>query len=261
MDNHTRLLHTTLCREDAGQYAFLPGSPQRVDRIAKYLDNPVFVAENRELRTFAGTLEGQRVLVTSTGMGGPSAVIALEELTRLGVTDFIRIGTCSTTMPEVVRGDIVIPSAAVRMEGTSMHYAPLEYPAVPDFSLLCALKAASEKNGFPTHVGVIISRDSFYTQNEAAGKPIGYELQNRWNAYKQMGAIATEMECASLVIAASSLKVRAAGVMVDATDYNQYDEDHNHYPLDYEARAIETAVEAMRGIIRARSRQAEGAGQ
>lgn len=249
MDNLTKMLHTTLGRDDVGSYAFLPGSPQRVDRIAKYLDNPYYITENREHRTFGGTLEGEKVIVTSTGMGGPSACIALEELVRLGVTDFIRIGTCSTTSPDVERGDVIVPMAAVRMEGTSMHYAPLEYPAVPDFSMLQALKEAGQRLEYPVHVGVAISRDSFYTQSEAELKPIGYELSNKWNAYKQMGAICTEMECASLFIAAASLKVRVAGVMVCATSYNKFNGD---YPMDYEPRAIETAVEAMRQVIRSR---------
>jgi uridine phosphorylase len=249
MDNKTKLLHTTLCRDDVGKYAFLPGSPQRVDRIAEYLESPYFIAENREHRTFGGYLEGELVIVTSTGMGGPSTCIAIEELVRLGVKDFIRIGTCSTTSPNVGRGDVIIPAAAVRMEGTSLHYAPIEYPAVPDIDLMTSLRSAASGKGYPAKAGVVISRDSFYTQNEADKKPIGYELVNKWNAYKQMGAICTEMECAALFIAAASLGVRAAGVMVCATEYNKYDEDNNVYPIDYEPRAIETAVEAMRQTI------------
>lgn len=252
MDNKTRLLHTTLCRDDVGKYAFLPGSPQRVDRIAKYLEKPYHIAENREHRTFGGYLEGELVIVTSTGMGGPSACIALEELQRLGVTDFIRVGTCSTTSPKLHRGDVVVPTAAVRMEGTSQHYAPLEYPAVPDFELMRCLLDTARGKGFPVKSGVAVSRDCFYTQSEAEHMPVGYELSGRWNAYKQMGAICTEMECASLFIAAACRDVRVAGVMVCATEYNKYDEDNNKYPADYEPRAIETAIEGMRSWILAR---------
>jgi len=243
------MLHTTLCREEVGKYAFLPGSPQRVNRIADSLEDPFFIAENREHRTFGGYLEGQLVLVTSTGMGGPSSCIALEELTRLGTTTFIRIGTCSTTNPVVKRGDVVIATGAVRMEGTSFHYAPVEFPALPDFELLKLLISSADNSGYPYHEGIIITRDSFYTQNEAELKPIGYELINKWNAYKAMGALATEMECASIFIAAASLKVKAAGVMVCGTDYNQLDDERLKYPISFEPRAIEVAVMAMRNAI------------
>lgn len=249
MDSKMKMLHTTLCRDDVGKYAFLPGSPQRVERIADYLDDPYFIAENREHRSFGGYLEGQLVLVTSTGMGGPSTSIALEELVRLGADTFFRVGSCSTTSPEVKRGDIVIATGAVRMDGTSLHYAPLEYPAMPDFELLTTLCSCADTLEYPVHKGVIITRDSFYTQNEAEKKPIGYELVHKWNAYKAMGAIATEMECAPLFIAAASLKVKAAGVMVCATDYNKLDDEVNKYPMSYESRAIEVAVEAMRRTI------------
>jgi uridine phosphorylase len=135
------------------------------------------------------------------------------------------------------------------MEGTSLHYAPIEYPAVPDLGLTEGLIRAARDKGFKSRAGVIISRDSFYTQSGAEKRPVGYELVNKWNAYKQMGAIATEMECAALFIVAGSLSIRTAAVMVCATDYNQYDGDHNVYPIDYEPRAIETAVEAMRQVI------------
>ena len=240
------MLHTNLTREDVGGYAFLPGSPQRVARIAQYLEHPQFLRVNREHETYAGTLEGERVIVTSTGMGGPSAVICLEELSRLGVHTFLRVGTCSTTSPTVRRGDLVIPMAAVRMEGTSDHYAPPEYPAVPDLTMLDGLRCAAKKTGYPTHVGVVVTRDGFYTQNEAEDKPAGYLLAPRWEAYKAMGAIASEMECSALFIAGASREVRVGAVMVCATNYGHYGHGENHYPGDDELRAVETAVEAMR---------------
>ena len=248
MDNQM-MLHTNLTREDVGHYAFLPGSPQRVARIAEYLENAKFIRCNREHETYEGYLEGEHITITSTGMGGPSTVICLEELVRLGVHTFIRIGSCSTTAECVKRGDLVIPFAAVRMDGTSMHYAPVEYPATPNLEVLDAIRAAAAEKAYPSHVGTIITRDSFYTQNEADKKPVGYLLTPKWNAYKMMGAIATEMECAPLFIAGASLGVRTGCVTVCATDYNQYADDVNKYPMNYEPRAIETAIEAMRQII------------
>lgn len=253
MSQEVMMLHTNLVRKEVGGYDFLPGSPQRVDRIAKYLDDFHFVKENREHRTFAGYLEGELVLVVSTGMGGPSTSICLEELVELGAHTFIRVGTCASVSRGVGRGDVIIPTGAVRMEGTSMHFAPLEYPAIPDPEVNDALLHALHEKGYPGKRGVIITRDSFYTQNRAASKPIGYELVNKWNAYKMMGAIATEMEGSPLFIAGASLGVRTGVVLVCATDYEvESDEDkktNKTYPMNFEARAIEVAIEAMRELI------------
>ncbi len=249
MDGKQRLLHTTLAKGDVGAYAFLPGSPQRVDRIAKYLDDPRFVAENREHRSFVGELEGEKVAVVSTGMGGPSTCICLEELVRLGARVLIRVGSCATVSPGTHRGDLVIPQAAVRMEGTGLHYAPIEYPAVPDHGLLELLLRVAADSGYPCRTGVVITRDGFYTQCEAESKPAGYDLAPRWKAYRMMGAIATEMESAPLFIAGASLGVRTATVLVCATEFDSYEDDRERYPMDFEPRSIEIAVEAMRRAI------------
>lgn len=246
-----RMLHTNLTKADASRYVFIPGSPQRVERIAKYLDSPKFVTVNREHETWCGYLEGQKVLVTSTGMGGPSTAIAVEELARVGATTFIRIGSCASTSDDTVMGDVVIPSACVRMEGTALHYAPLEYPATPSIEVFDALREASEEKGFPTKIGTVISRDGFYTQYEDSDKPYSYELANRWKAYKMMGALATEMEAATLFIVGASLGLRTGGVMVCATNSRKTNANCGEYPISYEPRAIEVAVEAMRRLIRA----------
>lgn len=246
-----RMLHTNLTKADASRYVFIPGSPQRVERIAKYLDSPKFVTVNREHETWCGYLEGQKVLVTSTGMGGPSTAIAVEELARVGATTFIRIGSCASTSDDTVMGDVVIPSACVRMEGTALHYAPLEYPATPSIEVFDALREASKEKGFPTKIGTVISRDGFYTQYEDSDKPYSYELANRWKAYKMMGALATEMEAATLFIVGTSLGLRTGGVMVCATNSRKTNANCGEYPISYEPRAIEVAVEAMRRLIRA----------
>lgn len=245
-----KMLHTNLTEKDIAKYVFLPGSPQRVKRIAEYLDHPEFVVVNREHETWTGTLEGERVLVTSTGMGGPSTAIALEELTALGAETFIRIGSCASTSENVGMGDVVIPNACVRMEGTGLHYAPVEYPAVPDIDVFDALRSAASETDYPIKVGTVISRDGFYTQYEDAHKPYSYELTNRWNSYKMMGALATEMEAAALFIAGASLNVRTGCVMVCATNYKKTCADSGVYPISFEPRAIEVGIAAMRKLIR-----------
>ena len=246
-----KLLHTNLSKANTAKYAFIPGSPQRVERIAKYLDNPEFVTVNREHETWCGYLEGQKVLVTSSGMGGPSTAIAEEELARIGVTTFIRVGSCASTSDETVMGDVVIPSACVRMEGTGLHYAPLEYPATPNIEVFDALREASRVKGFPTKIGTVISRDGFFTQYEDSNKPYSYELANKWKAYKMMGALATEMEAATLFIVGASLGLRTGGVLVCATNNKKTNTKCGSYPISYEPRAIEVAVDAMRRLIRA----------
>ena len=240
------LLHTNLKASEVGKYAFLPGSPQRVERIAKYLDNPSFLKVNREMETWIGYLEGEKVMVTSTGMGGPSTAITVEELTELGCDTYIRVGSCATVSEKCGRGDVVIPLACVRMEGTALHYGPVEYPAVADIEVFDALRASANKLQYPTAIGTVITRDGFYSQYDEFDKPSAYYIKPQWEAYKKLGAIATEMEAATLYVASASLGVRAGSVMVCATDYKKVNKT---YPMDYEARAIEVAVEAMRQLI------------
>lgn len=241
------MLHTNLKKSEVGKYVFLPGSPQRVERIAKYLDNPSFLKVNREHETWVGYLEGERVLVTSTGMGGPSTAIALEELIELGADTFIRIGSCATTSDKCGRGDVVIPSACVRMEGTSLHYGPIEFPAVPNIEVFDALRNSAREYSYKSVVGTVISRDGFYSQYDDFNKPSAYYIKPKWEAYKSLGAIATEMEASTLFVAASSLNVRAGAVMVCATDYKKVNKT---YPMDFEARSIEIAVKAMTELIK-----------
>lgn len=248
-DKNTKMLHIALSKNQVGKYAFLPGSPERVPRIAAYLSNSEKVAQHREHTTYNGYIDGTLVTVISTGMGGPSTAICLEELVKLGVTTFIRVGTCASTSPLVKRGDVVIPNAAVRMEGTSSHYLPMEYPAVPDYLLMKKLEEAAIDLGYEYNIGVSITKDSFYTQVEPETRPIGYELLQRWNAYEKGGATNTCMESAPLFIAAGSLGVRAATVLVSATNYKDYGNDDKVYPSDTEKRAIITGIEGMRKVI------------
>ncbi|MCR5101018.1 MAG: nucleoside phosphorylase, partial [Butyrivibrio sp.] len=174
-------LHTT--PEMIGKYVILPGDPGRCEKIAKYLDDPKLEVQNREYTTYSGYLEGEKVNVTSTGIGGPSASIAMEELYRCGADTFIRIGTCGGMQLDVCGGDVLIASGAIRMEGTSKEYAPIEFPAVADFEVVNALTEAARKLDYKYHVGVVECKDSFYGQHEPEVKPVGYELLNKWDAW------------------------------------------------------------------------------
>ncbi|OQB23995.1 MAG: Uridine phosphorylase [Firmicutes bacterium ADurb.Bin182] len=249
MDNE-KLMHIGIRKGEVGAYAFLPGSVERASKIAEYFDNPVKIAHNREFLTYTGTLEGVPVSVTSTGIGGPSTAIAVEELYRCGVHTMIRIGSCASTSPKIGIGDIGIPNGAVRMEGTSDHYLPVEFPAVPDFFLVKELEAAAVRLGYKYNIGVSITKDSFYTEVSPHTKPVFYELENKWRAYEKGGATTTDMECAPLFLAGASLNIRTATVLICATNYNDYSNDDKDYPRDWEHRAIEVGIEALRSIIK-----------
>lgn len=247
----TRMMHIGLCKGDVGRYVFLPGSPERTEKIAKYFENPREIAFCREYRTWVGTLDGEPVAVTSTGIGGPSTAIAMEELYQCGVDTMMRIGSCASTSMKVRQGDIIIPNGAIRMEGVGSHYLPLEFPAVPDFEMMKDIEQAAIQCKLPYHVGVTITKASFYTQSSPETKPIGEELMRRWAVYEKGGAISTSMECAPLFLIGASLGIRTACVMVSATNYKDYDDQGNKQPLkDLEDRAIRVGIEAMRRIIR-----------
>jgi uridine phosphorylase len=257
MEENIKMMHVGIRSGDIGEYVFLPGSPERSEKISKYFDGPEEVAYNREYRTFTGKLDGIRVSVTSTGIGGPSTAIAVEELFQCGAHTMIRIGTCASVSEKVSIGDIAIPNGAVRMEGVGNHYLPLEFPAVPDFYLVKELEAAAERLGYKYNVGVTITKASFYSQNSPETKPVANEIINKWRAYELGGATSTEMESAPLFLIAGCLGVRAATVLVSATNYKKYSNDDRTYPRDWEHRAIETGIEAIRAVIR-RDRETRG---
>jgi len=248
-----KMLHINLAKGEVGKYAIIPGDPDRCEKIAAYLDNPRKVVQKREFTTYQGYIEGQLITVTSTGIGGPSTAICIEELVKCGADTFIRVGTCASTSKKVSRGDIVVVNGSVRMEGTGCHYLPLEYPAVPDFQITKLLEETARELGFPVFVGVTITKDSFYTQTEPETKPVSEELISRWNAYVRGGAIATSMEEATLFLAASSLGIRGASILVSATNYKNGVSKKNSadvYPTDYIQRPIKTAVETIRKLIK-----------
>ena len=236
---------------DVGRYVFLPGDPGRCESIAAHFDNPVHIGMNREYNIYTGTLLGEKVSVCSTGIGGPSASIAMEELVNIGADTFIRIGTCGGIDLDVQPGDVVVATGAVRYEHTSVEYAPIEFPAVPDFDVTAALKAASEELGYRTHVGVVQCKDSFYGQHSPEKSPVYWELQQKWESWKRLGVKASEMESAALFVVASALKVRC-GSCFHAV-WNQEREMLGMFMKMTEdtSGAIRVGIEAMKKLIAA----------
>ncbi len=248
-ENEGKQYHIQVGKGDVGRYVILPGDPKRCEKIAKYLEHPVLIADNREYITYTGTLDGVPVSVTSTGIGGPSAAIAMEELVMSGADTFIRIGTCGGMDLEVKSGDLVIANGAVRMEGTSREYAPVEYPAVPDFGVTNALVKAAGKLSKKYHVGVVQCKDSFYGQHSPETKPVGYELIDKWNAWVRLGCKASEMESAALFIVASYLHVRAGSVFLVMANQERAKKGLENPVVHDTDAAVQTAVEAVRELI------------
>ena len=262
--------HTQVGIGDVGRYVLMPGDPKRCAKIARYFDNAEQVADSREYVTWTGTLDGVMVSATSSGIGGPSTAIAVEELSLCGVDTFVRVGTCGGIQPEVKSGDLVIATGAVRMEGTSREYAPIEYPAVADLQVTNALASPEtgvlkgseisagvrEQNEKPAmvpayHIGVVQCKDSFFGQHEPEKMPVSYELLNKWEAWKRMGCLASEMESAAMFIVAEKLRARAGTCLLVVA--NQEREKLGLYnPIVRDTdQTIRTGIEALRELIRA----------
>lgn len=250
-ENADKQYHIQVGKGDIGRYVILPGDPKRCEKIAKYFDGAQMVADSREYITYTGSLDGVKVSVTSTGIGGPSAAIALEELVQSGADTFIRIGTCGGMQTDVMSGEIVIASGAVRMEGTSREYAPIEYPAIADIAVVNSLIAAAKTLGKNYHVGVVQSKDSFYGQHSPETKPVSYELLNKWEAWKRLGCLASEMESAALFIVASSLKVRVGACFLVLANQEREKAGLENPVVHDTDMAVRIAVQGIRNLIRA----------
>lgn len=249
-EDPNRQYHIQVAPGEVGKYVILPGDPKRCKKIAEHLDDAKLVADSREFVTYTGTLNGVKVSVTSTGIGGPSAAIALEELVKAGADTFIRVGTSGGIDLSVKSGDLVIATGAVRMEGTSKEYAPIEYPAVADIEVVNALIGAAKEMCVPYHAGVVESKDSFYGQHTPESKPVSYELLNKWEAWKRMGCLASEMESAALYIVGSYLRVRIGTVLLVMANQERAKEGLDNPVVHDTELPIKTAVEAIRSLIR-----------
>lgn len=234
---------------DVGSYCILPGDPGRCQAIAQYFDRPVHVKTNREYETWTGNLLGERVSVVSTGIGGPSAAIAMEELANLGVHTFVRVGTCGGIALAVQSGDVVVATGAVRMEGTSREYAPIEWPAVPDYQVVNALIQGAKRLGKRWHAGVVQCKDSFYGQHSPGRMPVAYELEQKWQAWKRLGVLASEMESAALFAVAAARQVRCGSVF-----HVIWNQEREAAGLDQKeshdtSAAIRVGIEALKLLI------------
>ena len=252
MDETSRQVqfHIQCAPGQVGKYCILPGDPGRCESIARYFDDPVHVQTNREYTTYTGTLLGEKVSVVSTGIGGPSAAIAMEELCNLDCHTFVRVGTCGGIKLEVQSDDVVVATGAVRMEGTSREYAPIEFPAVPDYEVLSNLVEAAKASGRDWYAGVVQCKDSFYGQHSPERMPVSYELEQKWQAWKRLGVLASEMESAALFTVAAARGVRCGSVF-----HVIWNQERNAAGLDQirdedTDAAVRTGVEAIRLLIR-----------
>lgn len=248
-EDASKQYHIQAGEGDVGKYVILPGDPKRCAKIAAYFDDAKLMADSREYVTYTGCLDGVKVSVTSTGIGGPSASIAMEELVKAGADTFIRVGTCGGMQLNVKSGDLVIATSAIRMEGTSREYAPIEFPAVADIGIVNALTASARALGKDFHVGVVQCKDSFYGQHSPETKPVSYELLNKWEAWKRLGCLASEMESAALFIAASALHVRVGSVFLTVANQEREREGLENPVVHDTDMAVQTAVGALRRLI------------
>lgn len=242
--------HIKVNEDMIGQYVIMPGDPKRCKAIAAYLEDAELVADSREFVTYTGYLDGEKVSVTSTGIGGPSAAIAMQELVHASAHTFIRVGTCGGMQTEIVGGDVVIATGAVRMEGTSREYAPIEYPAVADIDVVNALRESAGALGVTAHTGVVQSKDSFYGQHSPGIMPVGYELMNKWEAWKKMGCKASEMESAALLIVGAFLRVRVGACFLVVANQERAAAGLPNPEVHDTDKAIRVAIEAVKKLIR-----------
>lgn len=244
-----RLYHIDVALGEVGKYVILPGDPKRCASIAKYFDDAKLIADKREYVTYTGFLDGEKVSVTSTGIGGPSASIAMEELVQAGADTFVRVGTCGGMEINVKGGDIIVATGAIRNEGTSREYAPIEFPAVPNLDVVNALVASAKEQGVTYHTGVVQCKDSFYGQHSPETKPVSYELENKWEAWLRLGCLASEMESAALFTVASYLKVRCGSTFLAVGNQERAKKGLDNPQAHDTDMAVRVAVGAVRNLI------------
>lgn len=248
-----KLYHIDLCKEDlkGAKYAIIAGDPGRIPVIAGMMDSAAQIGNKREYKSWLGKINGQNVVAMSHGIGGPSTAIAVEELHMLGVDTFIRVGTSGGMAIDVMPGDVVVVNGAIRAEGTSREYLPIEFPAIADLDVTVALRDAARELGYPCHVGVAQCKDSFYGQHDPKRMPVSYELLDKWQAWIRGGALVSEMETSTLYTVCATLRARGGGVMNvvwnqerEAAGLSQ--ETHHHDTT----QAIQVAIKAIDKLIK-----------
>ena len=251
MTNNEEMYHIGLSKNnlEGAKYALLTGDPGRVDDIAKRVNKYKKLNVKREYTSYLIEIEDEKVLVISTGMGGPSTAICVEELAMLGIEYLIRIGTSGGMQLDVEAGDIVIAQAAIRQEGTSKEYVPIEFPAIADLDVTNALVASAKELKAKVHTGVVQCKDSFYGQHSPERMPVSYELLNKWDAWLKAGTLCSEMETSALYTVSSVLKLHAGAVLLVV--WNQERENaglDNKNNFDT-TKAMDIAILAVRKLI------------
>lgn len=248
-----KVFHLGLTRDDLKKatLAIVPGDPDRSARIADFLDNPTCLAQTREFHVYLGALNGVNVVVCSTGIGGPSTSIAVEELAQLGVTTFLRIGTTGAIQPHINEGDILISQASVRLDGASQHFAPLNYPAASDFFATQAMVNACKNLDIDFHIGITASSDTFYPGQERYDTYSGYvpkAFQGSCEQWQKLGVMNYEMESATLFTMCAALGLKAAcvaGVLVNRTRQEIPNVDHG----EIERKSVAVVLEAAKLLL------------
>ena len=243
--------HLKTRKGDIGRYVILPGDPGRVPKIAGKLDGAKLIASNREYTVYTGYLDGEKVSVCSTGIGGPSAAIAVEELVMCGADTFIRTGTCGGIDLNVQSGDIVVATGAIRFEHTSLEYAPIEFPAVADWEITNALVDATKAMGYPLHIGVVQCKDSFYGQHSPDASPVSYELKAKWESWKRLGVKASEMESAALFVEAAALGCRCGSCFHVIWNQEREAAGLDQKMSEDTSASVKVAVEGLKRLIEA----------
>ena len=251
MQELAKQFHIACAQGDIGRYCILPGGPGRVPAIAALFDDAKQIAYNREFNVWTGTLLGEKVTACSTGIGGPSASIAMEELHKCGADTFIRTGTCGGIDLNVQSGDVVVATGAIRYEHTSREYAPIEFPAVADFQVTNALVEATKKLGFPLHTGLVQCKDSFYGQHDPAASPVYYELQQKWESWKRLGVKASEMESAALFVVAAALGCRCGSCFHVVWNQEREAAGLDQKMSEDTSSSVKVSVEALKLLIEA----------
>lgn len=248
------VFHLGLVKADlqGATLAIVPGDPERVKKIAELMDNPRQLASHREFSSWIAFIEGKPVIVCSTGIGGPSTSIAVEELAQLGVRTFLRVGTTGAIQPHINVGDVLVTTASVRLDGASLHFAPLEFPAVADFTCTTALADAARRAGATTHIGITASSDTFYPGQERydtfSGRVVK-AFRGSMEEWQSMGVLNYEMESATLLTMCASQGLRAgmiAGVIVNRT---QKEIPDSATMKQTESQAVKIVVEAAKALL------------
>jgi len=239
--------HVGLAKGDVGEYVLVPGDPFRTPMVAKHLEGAREVAFSREYRTFTGGVDGVPVSTMSTGMGGPSVAIGVEELAELGVHTFLRVGTCGAAQPEIKMGDLVIAIGSVRSEGTPDGYVPKEYPAIASLEVVNALVDAASAAGVPYHVGVIRSVDALYSDLMPERMPRPQHLRDELDMWSRAGILSNDMETSTLFVVSRLRKLRAGTINL-CVDELGAGEIH-HLDPSYMDRMLKVAVDAIRLLI------------